>query len=100
MEGYLPFNVPNAILPQSIAEDRERYAIYVFVSGVLILKLFFVALSTGFVRSRHKVVSTTIFYHLLMKNWQLKVTINAEDARMMKVDVSEREHPAVMRVKK
>jgi hypothetical protein len=35
--------------------EKIRYAIYAVNAGLLILKLFFVALSTGFVRERKKV---------------------------------------------
>jgi hypothetical protein len=43
--------------------EKIRFAIYAVNAGLLIFKLFFVALSTGFVRERKKVDAGSIACH-------------------------------------
>jgi glutathione S-transferase len=62
--------------------ENSAFGIYAIATSVIALHLFALALYTGRVRNRHK-------------QW-----INAEDAGFFKRDVSESEHPDVLRVKR
>ncbi|XP_059474361.1 microsomal glutathione S-transferase 1-like [Neocloeon triangulifer] len=63
-------------------ELEERFAIYAFNAGLLVIKLFVVAFSTGVVRGSKKVV------------------LNEEDSKRKGMEMSTEEHPAVARVKR
>ncbi|XP_065336467.1 microsomal glutathione S-transferase 1-like [Cloeon dipterum] len=68
---------------EEILEQAQRNSVYAYNAGLLAIKMFIVAFSTGFVREKEKVV------------------INPEDAKILKVtDLSNEEHPAVARVKR